>query len=336
MTLREAQALLRDLGITLKREDDEYVVNFHRGREENAYYTTDLEDAVNTGIHMAHHGHLYRNPKKWDVGERVQFRRDGTMVLPAHRHLNPKRLTRAKARLILHHGEVRGYPLTEPQRRFFGARASGYPRRNAMARGYGASSLPAHYRRRTSRRRHLPPMAGHKIVRGHYRHNPAGGTNWMPIVLIGAAAFFLLPRLTGAGGLGTMFGTSVLPPGYTYMGSGYYRGPDGQTYYRSPTTGQLSVASPGAATTAIAQNAGYGLINTTIGAVAGGLTSLIKGIFTPSSGAPMTSQPSVSDSTVTPGAMSFDPNQYQEIPLDQPGGASVGLTPEPLPDFQPA
>ena len=31
------------------------------------------------------------NPKrkKWDVGERVKFRRDGTMILPAHRHLNP-------------------------------------------------------------------------------------------------------------------------------------------------------------------------------------------------------------------------------------------------------
>lgn len=30
------------------------------------------------------------NPRKkrWDVGERVQFRRDGSMVLPAHRHLN--------------------------------------------------------------------------------------------------------------------------------------------------------------------------------------------------------------------------------------------------------
>jgi hypothetical protein len=39
-------------------------------------------------------------------------------------------MTRRKARLILHHGEVRGYPLTPKQRRFMGARASGYPVRN--------------------------------------------------------------------------------------------------------------------------------------------------------------------------------------------------------------
>jgi hypothetical protein len=337
MTLAEARRILSSRGIVLRHQEGEFRVNYVRGREETAYYTNDLDDAVRTGLVMVHHGSHHHNPK-WDVGERVKFRRDGTMVLPAHRHLNPKRLTRAKARLILHHGEVRGYPLTEPQRGFFGARASGYPRRNAMARGYGASALPAHYRRSRSRSRRLPPMAGHRIVRGgrHYVHNP-GGTNWMPIVLIGAAAFFLLPRLTGAGGVGGLFGTSVLPAGYTYMGSGYYRGPDGQTYYRSPTTGQLAVASPAAATGAIAQNAGYGLINTTIGAVTGGLTSLIKGIFAPSSGGPVTTQAGVTDPSVVPGSLTWDPNvSAAEIPLDQPslgGDTTVGLTPEPLPDF---
>jgi hypothetical protein len=185
-------------------------------------------------------------------------------------------------------------------------------------------------------------MVGHKTVRGgrHYRHNP-GGTNWMPIVLIGAAAFFLLPRLTGAGGISTMFGgTSVLPAGYTYMGSGYYRGPDGQTYYRSPTTGQLQVASAGAATGAIAQNAGYGLINTTVGAVTGGLTSLIRGIFAPGSGGPTTTQGGVTDPSVVPGSLAWQPVTGSEVPSpDAPGagyvgGASVGVTPEPLPDFQ--
>lgn len=40
------------------------------------------------------------------------------------RKRNP--VTRRKARLILHHGEVRGYALTPKQRRYFGARASGY------------------------------------------------------------------------------------------------------------------------------------------------------------------------------------------------------------------
>ena len=39
-------------------------------------------------------------------------------------------LTAGKARLILHEGQVRGHPLTEPQRKFFGAISSGQkPRR---------------------------------------------------------------------------------------------------------------------------------------------------------------------------------------------------------------
>lgn len=37
-----------------------------------------------------------------------------------------KRLTARKARLILHHRQVRGRALTERQRRFFGAVSSGY------------------------------------------------------------------------------------------------------------------------------------------------------------------------------------------------------------------
>lgn len=37
----------------------------------------------------------------------------------------------AKAREMLHHGEVHGKPITERQRKFFGARASGQPIRKA-------------------------------------------------------------------------------------------------------------------------------------------------------------------------------------------------------------
>lgn len=38
-----------------------------------------------------------------------------------------KGLTKRKARMILHDGEVRGHKLTKRQRGFFGARASGAP-----------------------------------------------------------------------------------------------------------------------------------------------------------------------------------------------------------------
>lgn len=38
-----------------------------------------------------------------------------------------KKLTKEKAKEILHHGEVRGHPLSERQRGFFGARVGGAP-----------------------------------------------------------------------------------------------------------------------------------------------------------------------------------------------------------------
>ena len=40
-------------------------------------------------------------------------------------------MTPQKAREILSHGEVRGHPLTDKQRRYMGARASGLPEKNA-------------------------------------------------------------------------------------------------------------------------------------------------------------------------------------------------------------
>lgn len=42
-----------------------------------------------------------------------------------------KTITMAKAREILHHGEVRGHRLTEKQRRFMGVKASGQPVKRA-------------------------------------------------------------------------------------------------------------------------------------------------------------------------------------------------------------
>lgn len=53
MTIKEAKAALRPLGVVLtKTEWDEYRVNFRNGREATAYYTNDLEDAVGTGVAM--------------------------------------------------------------------------------------------------------------------------------------------------------------------------------------------------------------------------------------------------------------------------------------------
>ena len=54
LTMGSVKKELQALGITLtKSEDDEFVVNFSKGKEATAYYTDDLEDALMTGKSMA-------------------------------------------------------------------------------------------------------------------------------------------------------------------------------------------------------------------------------------------------------------------------------------------
>jgi hypothetical protein len=54
MTLQEAKSIARHLGLTLRQvRSGDYRVNFRDGNETTAYYTNDLEDAVNTAVEMA-------------------------------------------------------------------------------------------------------------------------------------------------------------------------------------------------------------------------------------------------------------------------------------------
>ena len=54
MTLQEAKSIARHLGLTLRHvRSGDYRVNFRDGNETTAYYTNDLEDAVNTAVEMA-------------------------------------------------------------------------------------------------------------------------------------------------------------------------------------------------------------------------------------------------------------------------------------------
>jgi hypothetical protein len=54
MTLQEAKSIARHLGLTLRLlRSGNYRVNFRDGNETTAYYTDDLEDAVNTTVEMA-------------------------------------------------------------------------------------------------------------------------------------------------------------------------------------------------------------------------------------------------------------------------------------------
>ena len=57
MTLQEAKYIARHLGFTLRKvRSGDYRVNLHDGNEIMAYYTNDLEDAVNAAVEMARKG----------------------------------------------------------------------------------------------------------------------------------------------------------------------------------------------------------------------------------------------------------------------------------------
>jgi hypothetical protein len=54
MTLQEAKAIARHLGLTLRKvHSGDYRVNFRDGNETTAYYTDNLEDAINAAVEMA-------------------------------------------------------------------------------------------------------------------------------------------------------------------------------------------------------------------------------------------------------------------------------------------
>jgi hypothetical protein len=56
LSLNIVRAQLSAIGLTIRHDDGEYRVNKKNGREATAYYTNDLEDALNTGRAMAAKG----------------------------------------------------------------------------------------------------------------------------------------------------------------------------------------------------------------------------------------------------------------------------------------
>jgi hypothetical protein len=54
ITLQKAKSIARHLGITLRKvRSGDYRVNFREGNETTAYYTDNLEDAINAAVEMA-------------------------------------------------------------------------------------------------------------------------------------------------------------------------------------------------------------------------------------------------------------------------------------------
>jgi hypothetical protein len=54
LKLEDVRRELSPLGIIVRLTYGEYRVNFRGGKEETAYYATDLEDALASGRAMAH------------------------------------------------------------------------------------------------------------------------------------------------------------------------------------------------------------------------------------------------------------------------------------------
>jgi len=52
MNYREAQERLRAMGILMSKRDGRIRLNYSGGGEETAYYTQDLEDAIEAGARM--------------------------------------------------------------------------------------------------------------------------------------------------------------------------------------------------------------------------------------------------------------------------------------------
>lgn len=78
-----------------------------------------------------------------------------------------KKLTKSKAREILHDKEVHGHPLTEKQRKFFGAIAGG-AKPYAQA-GLNLTALPINLAERLSELLSVPQKAATKLITGKYQ-----------------------------------------------------------------------------------------------------------------------------------------------------------------------
>lgn len=107
---------------------------------------------------------------------------------------------------------------------------------------YLGYSMPGKSRYKRRRRTRSNPW--YKYGAPYRNPGGKGGTNWLLIGGIAVGAFFLLK----GGALGSIFGASA-PAGYSSIGGGYYRGPDGALYQQNPSTGGMvrsaTQAAPG-------------------------------------------------------------------------------------------
>ena len=94
MTIREAQAIARENGYTLRKRDGEYRVNKTGGEEATAYYTDDLDDAIAT-VRFEAKREAAQVQNRWNAGLAMQDSPEG--------HPLPDEFMRGVIRRYNHH-----------------------------------------------------------------------------------------------------------------------------------------------------------------------------------------------------------------------------------------
>jgi hypothetical protein len=116
-------------------------VTFYRLRQQKEFARIPRSTFDRAILKLKKEGKIDLLQSSWSPGVRPDMQADDVVDRTAGRSYvslvrnvrNPRGISRRKARSILHEGQVGGFPLTERQRKFFGARASGYPRRRARS-----------------------------------------------------------------------------------------------------------------------------------------------------------------------------------------------------------
>lgn len=135
LTFAQARAMLAP-NIIIKRVEGEYRVNFRGGAEGTAYYTSDLGDAVSTGMHMIR--------SRYGLASRMRTRRYGDAMSRMHFQAVAENIAAIKTRSVREREIERWIPMLKRQnKRFDEARF-----RAAIEKLTGAPAQAAAYRRR--------------------------------------------------------------------------------------------------------------------------------------------------------------------------------------------
>lgn len=226
------------------------------------YRATRLEEKAKRHRSMAR-----LNPK-WDTGERVQFRRSGKrLMLPTHRHLNPRRTIPGRAleiRYLRSDGKHYFHPFEHNVSMV--ANRDGSVTLRGGKRIWANDGEPGFWERYG----HHPKRRRNPVARRRRRRQSGGDTNWLLIGAVGFIAYTLLQNGALANLVNTG-GQNIIPQGagtiwysdpYTGGDSAFFTGsipPGSAPPWRLASATEIGVRSAGLMTGSYL-DAGGGLV----------------------------------------------------------------------------